>query len=339
MIKFFRHVRQRLLSESKFSKYLIYAFGEIILVVIGILIALQINNWNDNRKSRVRINQILKKVHEELALNIDNSNDLTSFYSAKEGNIGKVLRKEVSKQDYHNPGLVYLIWNSSTLDLSDNVAKELDGFTELLNKEQNELVSRINQLYSVKPTLDAMDAEIEKAVSDFDARLKGTTNWYYLSNNPSNLPEVAYDYFLNDTLYLNDVAYYESEGLENHFKYNTFFNTNAKELYIDLSHYLKLEIDTSLIEPIDRFKYLMGTYALQNSVEKDTLTIRALNDRIIYEQVSKNDLVTSPLFPESEDKFVLGVQFAQLLRDENNQPIGLKLTLGSGPMREYVKIN
>jgi hypothetical protein len=52
MIKFFRKIRQRLLTENKFSKYLIYAIGEIILVVIGILIALSINNWNDYRKER-----------------------------------------------------------------------------------------------------------------------------------------------------------------------------------------------------------------------------------------------------------------------------------------------
>jgi hypothetical protein len=52
MIKFFRRFRQKLLTENKFSKYLIYAIGEIILVVIGILIALQINNWNENRKAK-----------------------------------------------------------------------------------------------------------------------------------------------------------------------------------------------------------------------------------------------------------------------------------------------
>lgn len=50
MIKFFRRIRKQLLSENKFSKYLIYAVGEIILVVIGILIALQINNLNEERK-------------------------------------------------------------------------------------------------------------------------------------------------------------------------------------------------------------------------------------------------------------------------------------------------
>ena len=50
MIKFFRQIRFKLMSENKTSRYFKYAFGEIILVVIGILIALQINNWNENRK-------------------------------------------------------------------------------------------------------------------------------------------------------------------------------------------------------------------------------------------------------------------------------------------------
>jgi hypothetical protein len=47
MIKFFRKIREKLVTEYKFSKYALYAIGEILLVVVGILIALQINNWND----------------------------------------------------------------------------------------------------------------------------------------------------------------------------------------------------------------------------------------------------------------------------------------------------
>lgn len=50
MIKFFRRIRQKLLTENKFSKYLFYAIGETILVMIGILLALQVNNWNEVRK-------------------------------------------------------------------------------------------------------------------------------------------------------------------------------------------------------------------------------------------------------------------------------------------------
>src|SRR5210317_1943342 len=51
MIKFFRKIRQDLLSEGKTGKYFKYAIGETVLVVIGILIALQINNWNEQRKA------------------------------------------------------------------------------------------------------------------------------------------------------------------------------------------------------------------------------------------------------------------------------------------------
>jgi hypothetical protein len=51
MINFFRKIRQQLLTDNKISKYLLYALGEIVLVVIGILIALQINNWNENQKA------------------------------------------------------------------------------------------------------------------------------------------------------------------------------------------------------------------------------------------------------------------------------------------------
>ena len=62
MIKFFRKIRQNLLSENKFTKYLVYALGEIILVVLGILIALQINNWSSNKKE----SQLERKMLEEI---------------------------------------------------------------------------------------------------------------------------------------------------------------------------------------------------------------------------------------------------------------------------------
>jgi len=63
MIKFFRRIRQKLLRENQFSKYLLYAIGEILLVVIGILIALQINNWNETRKSKKVELKILQELY------------------------------------------------------------------------------------------------------------------------------------------------------------------------------------------------------------------------------------------------------------------------------------
>ena len=66
MIKFFRHIRKSLLMENKTSKYFKYAIGEIVLVVIGILIALQINNWNEERKNQAFEKEILEQIRANL---------------------------------------------------------------------------------------------------------------------------------------------------------------------------------------------------------------------------------------------------------------------------------
>jgi len=69
MIKFFRRIRQQLLSENKFTKYLIYAAGEIVLVVIGILIALQINKNREAQLAREKEQVYLKEIHLDFLSN------------------------------------------------------------------------------------------------------------------------------------------------------------------------------------------------------------------------------------------------------------------------------
>ncbi|WP_339893795.1 DUF6090 family protein [uncultured Algibacter sp.] len=70
MIKFFRKIRQKLLTENKFSKYLLYAVGEIVLVVIGILIALQVNTWNENTKRNTEEIEYLKRLNKDIKVSI-----------------------------------------------------------------------------------------------------------------------------------------------------------------------------------------------------------------------------------------------------------------------------
>lgn len=66
MIKFFRHIRKSLLNEGKTKKYLLYTIGEIILVVIGIILALQVNNWNNHRADK----KLEKRYLSELILDL-----------------------------------------------------------------------------------------------------------------------------------------------------------------------------------------------------------------------------------------------------------------------------
>lgn len=111
MIKFFRKIRKKLLTENKFSKYLLYAIGEIILVVIGILIALSINNWNEERKQELDVRSYLERVAVDLALDMEffskqgeNLNyQIAYFKSISKGNFS-----EVDLSDFHNK----ISWNS-----------------------------------------------------------------------------------------------------------------------------------------------------------------------------------------------------------------------------------
>ena len=69
MLKFFRSIRQQLIRENRFSKYLLYAIGEIFLIVIGIMIALQLNNWNEERKIDEREKKLLRELVANLRTN------------------------------------------------------------------------------------------------------------------------------------------------------------------------------------------------------------------------------------------------------------------------------
>lgn len=87
MISFFRKIRQKLLQQNRVTRYLIYALGEIFLVVIGILIALQVNNWNQERLAKKKA----KSYHERII------EDLDIFIDETEGSIGRssTIRKMI----------------------------------------------------------------------------------------------------------------------------------------------------------------------------------------------------------------------------------------------------
>ena len=79
-------IRQGLLAENKFSKYLIYALGEIVLVVVGILVALQINNWNNvriNKQNEIKVYQNIKHQIVDDLKEIKNVKNLNSYHSSQ----------------------------------------------------------------------------------------------------------------------------------------------------------------------------------------------------------------------------------------------------------------
>jgi hypothetical protein len=152
MIKFFRKFRQRMLLENKMGKYLLYASGEIILVVIGILIALQINNWNEVRKEQrleeqltdLLISDLKGKQREHFSDLKDTKNVIKSFYKTidyweNEKEIDttnlkwtlKRLGTDIYFQNENSP-LYNSLSNSDLLNqLPDSLTKQIDNMYRL----------------------------------------------------------------------------------------------------------------------------------------------------------------------------------------------------------------
>lgn len=105
-MKLFRRIRQTLLSDNKFSKYLIYAIGEIILVVIGILIALQINTWNENRNLKTKETKVIKEIQKDLIQGADDMDENISQLKASL-NSNMIVLKHMENNLPYNDSLDY----------------------------------------------------------------------------------------------------------------------------------------------------------------------------------------------------------------------------------------
>jgi hypothetical protein len=109
MIKFFRHIRKQLLSKNKTGTYLKYAIGEIVLVVVGILIALQINNWNEEKKKTQLEKVYLNRLYNEL------NKDIITFSSEiqrlEENNVKIVNFTNALNDESYNDSLLVKLTN------------------------------------------------------------------------------------------------------------------------------------------------------------------------------------------------------------------------------------
>lgn len=152
MIKLFRKIRQNLLSEGKTGKYLKYAIGEIILVVIGILIALQVNNWNEQRKfnnlKSIYIEGLLNDLRQDtvninLLINDTDKKQLVIKSLINELDTEKYSEKLfVSVEGYFRSG-----WSMSDFTVNKNTYSDLSKSGNMNVFQDNELSKKIKNYY------------------------------------------------------------------------------------------------------------------------------------------------------------------------------------------------
>ena len=199
MIKFYRRIRRTLLSENKFSKYLLYAIGEIFLVVIGIMIALQFNNSNEQNKHLEGINETITAIEEDLIFNFKDASYTLNFYKTQDTILKKVLNKQYTIEDYRVNDLISIVtanWRVHT--------PKTENLTTLLNKEEyatKELIPIINAAKRLTTGKSIADQAWETLYNNIDKNTETLTQQVSLVKLDSISLEQRYTYLLSNPDY------------------------------------------------------------------------------------------------------------------------------------------
>ena len=268
MPTFFRKIRKQLAAENRFMKYTRYAIGEIVLVVIGILIALQINNANQERKDNAALRGYLNSIR----LNVESDLKKSDFILNDRRNIHR-------RSEYIDNNLFWRI-------------RSLDPYTTSDINYISQTVHEIIDLNYLNPNLSGFESLKN---SGFLSKLQGKDleqilNQYYNLINEIVIGEKDYNQsILNAYAQFNAINY---NGVT--YMYNPDYNTNWEEDYEDY----RLQLREILEDP--NFEFILGSpYYLIIKYENLQIIGHILNEMIMDERTyftEKNKFQLAKLF-------------------------------------------
>ena len=276
MIKFFRQIRQRLLTENKFSKYLLYAIGEIVLVIIGILIALNLNQRSEQKKAEAKIDAIFEDVLKDLKTDIDQSTKVIKFFKRKDSLLSIVLNTNLTYEDYADENS-YSIWRVANshypYDITDNAYNVLINNIDAIPKKYDHSVSLLNTLYgSLRRNFEKSTSKLEKHV-EISNDIMVEMPWFTHPDYRKSKEAIAYR--LDDYHYKNRVKKYKMIAIRNLRTYIVLYRATAVESYEEIASILNKPMDTLdfIIYKNELHNYVGNYVSITNPELKAEITI------------------------------------------------------------------
>ena len=228
--------------ENKTAKYFKYAIGEIVLVVIGILIALSINNWNETQKQNDTTNSIYLIIKEDLINDISEIDSfLKNYDEVRQPSFEAVLNKTLTKEDWlNNPKYIRVIGGFEDFSINERGFELLKNQSKLIVNTDKNLASEISLFYHQH------NVEIERAHKELSLELtdnyKNLRNydWFssyllhkemdgvidYISNNPNAKNRITLYYKLYD-VYAKELRSFRENAKEIIIKIDNQFTPNS----------------------------------------------------------------------------------------------------------------
>jgi hypothetical protein len=220
MINFYRKIRKKLAHENEFQKYFRYAFGEVALIMIGIFMALQLQNWNENRKQEKQFNVILEQLYNAIIYDVDKFNDQMEYMSYQIEILDFILNfpDSIPKEE-----LPYALYNAGFDNFksyqSDASFYVNDLYSDYDNLEQNELVKQITGYLNKVKSLDSNTYDIN---NDILSSFLISEDLAYPNMNREDLNE---GWLTNDSLYYPEEVLNKLQKDIKSNKYQSFINT------------------------------------------------------------------------------------------------------------------
>lgn len=181
MIKFFRKIRQGLLSKNKFSKYLLYAIGEIVLVVIGILIALTINNSNQNLIIKEKEQTYLKGLKNEFQISKIKLNKLIEVNRHNLNSAKQILEFIANKNEIPTEKhFSELLYNTFSLNISFNPNNSI--LNEMINSGSLKDISNTDLRIQLTNWISTLD-DISKQEMDLGIQRENALDIFRRNDN------------------------------------------------------------------------------------------------------------------------------------------------------------
>jgi len=363
MIKFFRKIRQRMLTENKFSKYILYAFGEIILVVIGILIALQLNTAKENKGKSELGYKYLTEMRTEVQKDFFYLDIRIRGLNRNINNHEAALRTK--NLDALPLDSINMILNPINLDfaiseLTFNRMKNL-GLTSLSDNE--DLNSQISEYYnssvvSIKLGMDFVFEELKK-YSDFlrykqdafDYSFDHTVEFEFPALYSQSREELINETRNNSLQFIKSnrgrmIVLSDLQNKRYSLRLLKSFKTNTQDLLESIVEQLKS--NNSLVEPLPEFpsdadfveikvataileKYI-GTYQSETST---VLTVLVEGTEIYIQGENRKD----EMIPSGENKFFIKDYFLPIKFNEKKNKIISFTVNATGKKTEFLKID
>ncbi|MEL7122530.1 MAG: DUF6090 family protein, partial [Bacteroidota bacterium] len=212
------------------THFIIYAIREIVFVVIGILIAVSINNWNEARKQNIELTNILLNVKEDIQNDIEKIEEVLTHYNNEEPMFDNVINSKYTVQDYEsNPALGFLILGYPEISFNKRGVEMLEEFSGNISPDKEALTEEIikfynEQLHEIKVDDDLRSKDFLENFSYW----KNNTDWWadyvqlkitedfidYALNSKDYKNRVATAKFYAYTIYLPEIIKFKEKGLE-----------------------------------------------------------------------------------------------------------------------------